>query len=82
MGLQERLDAMKKKSIATKPPEQVAVLLESTEELVQSGIADNAIKVGEVLPEFVLPDEQGNIVNSQDFLEKGPLVVSFYRGIW
>lgn len=82
MGLQERLDAMKKESIATKPPEQVAVLLESTEELVQSGIADKAIKVGEVLPEFVLPDEQGNIVNSQDFLVKGPLVVSFYRGIW
>jgi len=30
----------------------------------------------------MLPDETGSLVSSRDLLEKGPLVVSFYRGIW
>lgn len=73
---------MKQESLATKPPEQVKVLLESREKLVKSGIADKAIKVGETWPDFSLPDEKGNIVNSKDLLAKGSLVVSFYRGVW
>lgn len=82
MKLQEKLNAMKKESIATKPPELVAILLKTTEELVQSGLASKAIKVGETLPEFILPDEKGNLVSSKDLLAKGPLALSFYRGVW
>lgn len=82
MKLQEKLDAMKKESIATKPPEKIAILLKATEELIQSGIADKAIKVGEKLPEFSLPDDKGNLVSSKDLLAKGPLALSFYRGVW
>lgn len=82
MKLQEKLDAMKKESIATKPPEQVKVLLTSTKQLVQSGIADRAIKVGDSWPDFSLPDEKENLVNSKELLERGPLAVTFYRGVW
>lgn len=82
MKLQEKLNAIKKESIAKRPPEIVAILLQATEELVQSGIADKAIKVGETLPEFTLPDEKGNLVSSKDLLAKGPLAISFYRGVW
>ena len=82
MKLQEKLNTMKKESMAGRPPEVVATMLQEVENLVQSGITDRAIKVGEPLPEFALPDETGNLVSSTHFLEKGPLVVSFYRGIW
>lgn len=82
MKLQEKLNAMKKESIATIPPEKVAILLQATEELVRSGIADKAIKVGEPFPEFALPDVKGNVVSSKDLLAKGPLALSFYRGVW
>ena len=82
MKLQEKLNAMKKESTAGRPPEVVSVLLGEVEKIVQSGIADNAIKVGETLPEFTLPDEKGNLVSSRDLLAKGPLAVSFYRGVW
>ncbi len=82
MKLQEKLSAMKQESIATSPPEIVAVLLGETEKLVQSGIADRAIKAGESLPDFTLPDENGNLINSKALLDKGPLAISFYRGIW
>jgi hypothetical protein len=82
MKLQEKLNAMKKESIATRPPEVVEVLLGEVEKLVQSGIADKAIKSGETLPEFTLPDEKGDLVSSKNLLAKGPLAISFYRGIW
>ncbi len=82
MKLQERLNAMKQDTIETKPPELVGPLLEETEKLAQSGIADKAIEVGRSLPEFVLPDVNGNFVSSKDILAKGPLALCFYRGIW
>ena len=82
MKLQEKLIAMKKESIATKPPELIIPLLQGTEELVKSGIADKAIKIGKTLPEFTLPDEKGNLVDSKDLLEKGPFAINFYRGVW
>lgn len=82
MKLQEKLSAMKQESIATKPPELIGPLLAETEKLVLSGIADNAIKVGETLPEFTLSDEKGTAFSSKEILAKGPLALCFYRGIW
>ena len=82
MKLQEKLIAMKKESIVGRPPEVVEVLLGEVKKLVQSGIAENAFKTGETLPEFTLPDEKGNLVSSRDLLARGPLAVSFYRGVW
>ena len=82
MKLQEKLNAMKKESIAKRPPEIVATLLQEIEDLVRSGIADKAINIGETLPQFTLPDEKGNFVSSKDLHAKGPLAISFYRGVW
>ena len=82
MKLQEKLKELKQKTIDSRPPELVAVLLEETDKLVKSGIADKAIKKGVTLPEFTLPDEKGNLISSTDLLNKGPLVISFYRGVW
>lgn len=82
MTLQEKLSAMKKESIATRPPEVVAILLQEAENLVQAGIADNAIKAGEALPDFTLPDDKNNLISSKELTAKGPLAICFYRGIW
>jgi peroxiredoxin len=50
--------------------------------LIESGVADNALKAGAQLPDFMLPSADGRMVNSSDLLGKGPLVLSFYRGVW
>lgn len=42
----------------------------------------NAIKVGEKAPDFELPNANNNITSLATFLEKGPVVVTFYRGSW
>ena len=82
MKLQEKLNEMKKESAASRPPEVVEVLVGEVNKLVESGIADNAIKKGESLPGFTLPDEKDNLVRSNDLLARGPLAISFYRGVW
>ena len=73
MTLKEKLDVMKKENIAQRPPEIVATLLQEIEDLVKSGIVDKAIKIGATMPEFTLPDEQGNLSVQGRFLPKGHL---------
>jgi peroxiredoxin len=38
--------------------------------------------LGESLPPFLLPDAAGRLVSLSDILERGPAVISFYRGHW
>ncbi len=41
-----------------------------------------AVQTGSTLPEFLLPDSNGDLVSSAKLLSEGPLVVSFNRGHW
>ena len=43
---------------------------------------DDAIKVGEKAPSFELPNPEGQLITLETLLEKGPVVVTFYRGSW
>ncbi|MEP1552889.1 MAG: peroxiredoxin-like family protein [Paraglaciecola sp.] len=43
---------------------------------------DSALTVGSKAPSFILPDANGVQVKSSDLLDKGALVVTFYRGSW
>lgn len=87
MTLQAKLDAFKADFEAGKPPykappEVHAIMKRATAELVASGQAERALKVGDKAPVFTLEDPDGNPVSSAELLAKGPLVVSFYRGVW
>lgn len=83
MSLQDKLDAFKAEFEGKKaPPEVVAVFHKSTAELVASGQAARALKVGDRAPVFRLPDFEGTTVASAELLTNGPLVVTFYRGAW
>jgi peroxiredoxin len=87
MSLQEKLDAFKADFEAGKPPYNVPrsvieTMHRATAELIASGLASRAKKAGDVAPSFSLRDGDGNVVSSAELLKKGPLVVSFYRGVW
>jgi peroxiredoxin len=45
-------------------------------------VGDNSPKPGEKMPDFVLPDERGQLVSLGQLLEKGPVAVTFHRGRW
>ncbi|WP_113889012.1 peroxiredoxin-like family protein [Roseiarcus fermentans] len=83
MSLQDKLDAFKADFEGKKaPPHVVAVMHKATADLIASGQAERALKAGAKAPEFALPDAHGATVRSADLLQKGPLVLTFYRGIW
>jgi peroxiredoxin len=50
--------------------------------LVESNAGATAPKVGEPMPAFLLPNEQGRLVRLEDFLEEGPVALAFNRGQW
>lgn len=64
------------------PAERLAVIDRAAEELVRSGLAESALKVGDRAPMFELPDGDGMFWRSEDLLRSGPLVIIFYRGRW
>lgn len=87
MTLQAKLDAFKADFKAGKPPynapaEIHPIMERATAELIASGAAGKALKVGDKAPLFTLKDPDGNPVSSADLLAKGPLVLTFYRGVW
>jgi peroxiredoxin len=87
MSLQSRLDAFKADFEAGKPPYSVPrsvieTMHRATAELKATGQAERALNVGDKAPEFTLKDADGNVVSSATLLAKGPLIVSFYRGVW
>lgn len=87
MTLQSKLDAFKADFEAGKPPYNVPpsvidTMHRATAELVASGAATRALKAGDPAPRFTLNDPDGKPVSSAELLARGPLVVSFYRGVW
>ena len=87
MTLQTKLDAFKADFEAGKPPYNVPysvieTMHRATADLVASGAAGRALKAGDKAPVFTLSDPDGRPVSSSDLLARGPLVVSFYRGVW
>jgi hypothetical protein len=83
LPLQAKLDAFKFEfDTNLAPPAAVEALHRSVNELIASGAQSRALKVGDLAPEFTLPDVNSNPVSSKVLLAKGPLVVTFYRGAW
>ena len=82
MTLQPELDAFFAAFCLRVPPETVAVLQQATDELRASGIAERALKKGDLAPNFALPNVPGALISCGELLSIGPVVVSFYRGGW
>lgn len=87
MSLQDKLDAFKADFEAGKPPYNVPysvieTMHRATAELIASGAAQKALKASDKAPAFTLNDPDGKPVSSTDLLRQGPLVATFYRGVW
>jgi peroxiredoxin len=75
--------AQRKKLIAKYVPADIqAIHTRVIEELKHSGIAERSIAVGASAPAFELPDHNGKPIRSSELLDRGPLVICFFRGRW
>jgi peroxiredoxin len=50
--------------------------------LKQHGAGEKAPAPGEVMPPFMLSDDQGHLVALEDILSRGPVALAFHRGHW
>ena len=82
MTLTEKLTEIKEASAEKTPADTAEKMHRAIEELRNSGIIERALKVGDKMPSFSLPNTKGEMISSDDLLKNGNLVVSFYRGVW
>lgn len=82
MTLKEKLTELRNSAKDRIPAETREVMRQATEQLANSGILDRVLPKGEQFPSFSLANEKQEHVDSQRLLARGPLVVTFYRGVW
>ena len=75
--------AERKELIAKYVPAEIQAIHErAIAEVRDSGIAERALHIGDTAPDFELADQNGTLVRASDVLQRGKLVVCFFRGRW
>lgn len=81
MSLDEQLEQLRARAAAL-PEDRRRVMEAATRELAASGTAERALKAGDIVPDFELPNHKGEQVRFADLVRQGPVVINFYRGGW
>ncbi len=64
-------------------PEDLSLLIEQgAGEISALDIVERAKKPGDAMPDFSLNNQRGESRSLHGYLAQGPLVVTFYRGVW
>ena len=82
MSLEESLAKLREMSKQRYGEETRSIMMNAVKAQKASGVVERAIKPGDALPAFSLPDHEGNIVNSSDLLAQGAVVLTVFRGHW
>lgn len=72
-------DAAKAKRV---PAAVLETMAEATRQLEGLGIVDRSLKTGDRIPDFTLPNHNGEQRSISDLLAKSVVVLNFYRGGW
>ena len=80
--LQRELNALMVQAGSHLPEDLLRQVQSPIEELITSGAAQRALKVGDPAPDFTLPEASGHWVRLSHLLQRGPVVIAFYRGAW
>jgi peroxiredoxin len=78
----KELEELSREVRSTASPERLQANAQTLSDLVASGLSASALREGDVAPDFSLPDARGHVVALKTLLDRGPVVISFYRGGW
>ncbi len=81
-SLADRIGETVEKFMSALPEDEAQTVAGSFEKLYASQVAETALTVGDIAPDFTLPNVTGQPVSLYEVLKRGPVVVSFYRGGW
>lgn len=82
MSLKAQIDAYNVQKEAKLPTDVLALMDTTNEELIAQHIKNNALQVGAKVSNFNLSNHNGENIELTDLLNKGPVIISFYRGGW
>lgn len=80
--LKAAIDAYNAEKQERVPAEILATMAQCTDDLKGSGIEGRALRTGDVVPDFELPNQHGEMRRLSDYLAKAPVVLNIYRGGW
>jgi peroxiredoxin len=80
--LQEELNEITEAFYAAHSDEVIRQYQLFVENITKQSIAEGAIKSPTMAPNFELEDQDGDMVCLRELLERGPVVLVFYRGKW
>ncbi len=80
-SLNEKLEALAE-SVRRLSPSFAETVDRLVDRLRRSDAGAAAPQIGDPMPPFVLPDDQGHLVSLENLLEKGLVAVTFHRGHW
>src|SRR3954466_7020803 len=78
----KELEELSKEVRTTASPERLQTNAQTISDLVASGLSASALREGDVVPDFALPDTHGHVLALKTLIDRGPVVISFYRGGW
>jgi hypothetical protein len=82
MSLKDKLDETRAAAMKRRSAEARAIMQRATDDLRASGILAGVVGPGQVMPAFVGTSHDGREMSSSSLLDRGPLVLSFFRGHW
>ena len=80
--LNEKLQLIQKEMAQNIPVDILNAFGQSLQELIEQNLEDRALKVGDIAPDFTLPDAEGLPVSLYDTLQHNAVIISFFRGNW
>ena len=78
MSLKEILDTLR----AGMNEEALAAFADVLRKFDTQAIRDHALRRGDGIPDFILPNAEGKLVSTEQLRQQSPLIISFYRGSW
>ena len=78
----KELEELSREVRSNASPERLQANAQTISDLVANGLSALALREGDVAPDFSLPDTRGHMVALKTLLDRGPVVISFYRGGW
>lgn len=80
--LAQQIEQLNQELSSQLPQEILNAFGKSVEDLKTENIEESSIQIGDEMPEFLLPNISGKMIDSSKILKEGKMILAFYRGSW
>lgn len=82
MNLTDSLNKLREDGVNKLSDEMRVLFRQSMQDIAALNIVNSSLKEGDTAPEFQLPSATEKEISLSTQLNEGPVVISFYRGLW